>query len=142
RDVAKRCVGGLPDQAVTVSDYAASLPTSGSAPLAAATPMSLMLTDHAKESALGALALVSLFMVSNMVKKGSPTPAPVMAMAGGGIGPRSPSPLQGREEAVGEAMEGDSLLDGMELDEESAKATQMLNQVSALVQDNAGAEQD
>jgi hypothetical protein len=97
-------------RAVTVSDYADSLPISGSAPLAAAAPMSLMLTDHAKEIALGALALVSLFMVSNMVKKGSPTPAPAMATAGGigmGMAPRSPSPLPGREEAVGEAMEGD-----------------------------------
>jgi flagellar biosynthesis/type III secretory pathway M-ring protein FliF/YscJ len=104
--------------------------------------MSLMLTDHAKEIALGALALVSLFMVSNMVKKGSPTPAPAMAMAGGigmGMAPRSPSPLPGREEAVGEAVEGDPLLDGMELDEESAKAQQMINQVSALVEENPDA---
>ena len=99
-----------------------------------------MLTDHAKEIALGALALVSLFMVSNMVKKGSPTPAPMMATVGGiGMAPRSPSPLPGREEAVGEAMEGDPLLDGMELDEDSAKAQQMLNQVSALVEENPDA---
>jgi len=142
RAVVKGCVGALPDEAVTVSDYADSLPISGSAPLAAATPMSLMLTDHAKEIALGALALVSLFMVSNMVKKGSPTPAPMMATAGGigmGMAPRSPSPLPGREEAVGEAVEGDPLLDGMELDEESAKAQQMLNQVSALVEENPDA---
>ena len=142
RDVVKHCVGNIADEAVTVSEYADSLPISGSAPLAAAAPMSLMLTDHAKEIALGALALVSLFMVSNMVKKGSPIPAAAMATAGGiGIGmtPRSPSPLPGREEAVGEAMEGDPLLDGMELDEDSAKAQQMLNQVSALVEENPDA---
>jgi len=36
-------------------------------------------------------------------------------------------------------MEGDPLLDGMELDEESAKAQQMLNQVSALVEENPDA---
>jgi flagellar biosynthesis/type III secretory pathway M-ring protein FliF/YscJ len=139
RAVVKSCVGGLSDEAVTVADYADSLPISGSAPLAAAAPMSLMLTDHAKEIALGALALVSLFLVSNMVKKGSATPAPAVAMAGGGILPRLTSPLPGREEAVGEAVEGDPLLDGMELDEESAKAQQMLNQVSELVEENPDA---
>jgi flagellar biosynthesis/type III secretory pathway M-ring protein FliF/YscJ len=139
RAIVKGCVGGLPDESVTVADYADSLPVTSGATLAAAAPMSLMLTDHAKEIALGALALVSLFMVSNMVRKGSATPAPAMAMAGGGIAPRGAVPLQGREEAVGEAMEGDTLLDGMELDEESAKAQQMLNQVSALVEENPDA---
>jgi len=90
RAIVKGCVGTLADEAVTVADYPDSLPVTGGATLAAAAPMSLMLTDHAKEIALGALALVSLFMVSNMVKKGSATPAPTMAMAGGGAIPRSP----------------------------------------------------
>src|SRR5204863_10196061 len=139
RDLVKRCIGTLPDDAVVVDAYADSLPVTGGATLAAATPMSLLLTVHAKEIALGALALVSLFMVSNMVKKGSATPAPATAMAGIGLAPRGTLPLQGREEAVGEAVEGDTLLDGMELDEESAKAQQMLNQVSALVEENPDA---
>ena len=85
-----------------------------------------MLTDHAKEIAWR-FALVSLFMVSNMVKKARPTPAPTLAMAAGGIvmgmARGSPSPLPGREEAVGEAVEGDPLMEGMELDEESAEAS-------------------
>src|SRR5213078_4281979 len=139
RAVVKGCVGALTDDALTVSDYADSLPVSGSAPLAAAAPMSLMLTDHAKEIALGALALVSLFMVSNMVKKGSATPAPALAMAAAGVAARPTSTLRGREEAVGEAVEGESLMEGMELDEESAKAQQMINQVSALVEENPDA---
>jgi flagellar biosynthesis/type III secretory pathway M-ring protein FliF/YscJ len=139
RLIVKGCVGALPDESVTVADYPDSLPLSASPTLAAATPVSLMLTDHAKEIALGALALVSLFMVSNMVRKGSATPAPALAMATAGMAPRNTVPLQGREEAVGEAMEGDTLLDGMELDEESAKAQQMLNQVSALVEENPDA---
>jgi len=139
RAIVKGCVGTLSDESVTVADYADSLPVTGSAPLAAATPMSLMLSDHAKEIALGALALVSLFLVSNMVKKGSATPAPALAMATAGIAPRQTSPLPGREEAVGEAVEGDPLMEGMELDEESAKAQQMINQVSALVEENPDA---
>jgi flagellar biosynthesis/type III secretory pathway M-ring protein FliF/YscJ len=139
RAIVKGCVGTLADEAVTVADYADSLPITGGATLAAATPISLMFTDHAKEIALGALALVSLFMVSNMVRKGSATPAPAIAMAGVGMAPRGTAPLQGREEAVGEAVEGDPLLDGMELDEESAKAQQMLNQVSELVEENPDA---
>jgi flagellar biosynthesis/type III secretory pathway M-ring protein FliF/YscJ len=139
RAIVKGCVGSLPDESVTVADYADSLPITGGATLAAATPMSLMLTDHAKEIALGALALVSLFMVSNMVRKGSATPAPVVGAIGGGIVTRASSPLPGREEAVGEAVEGDPLMEGMELDEESAKAQQMINQVSALVEENPDA---
>ena len=140
RAIVKGCVGALADESITVADYADSLPAAGTATLAAATPMSLMLTDHAKEIALGALALVSLFMVSNMVKKGSATPAPALAMATGGVvAARGPSPLPGREEAVGEAVEGDPLMEGMELDEESAKAQQMINQVSALVEENPDA---
>jgi flagellar biosynthesis/type III secretory pathway M-ring protein FliF/YscJ len=138
RAVVKSCVGVLPDEAVSVAEYVDALPAGGATTVAAAAPMSLMFTDHAKEIALGALALVSLFMVSNMVKKSSgPRPAPAMAMAmAHGAAPRGPSPLQGREEAVGEAMEGDPLMDGMELDEESAKAQQTLNQVSAMVEEN------
>ena len=134
----------LPAEVVGVSAYVDSLPNGVAMTAAASTsPVSLMFTDHAKEIGLGALALVSLFMVSNMVKKGvSAAPAPAVAMAHGGVAPRAATQLQGlqgREEAVGEAMEGDPLLDGMELDEESAKAQQMLNQVSELVEENPDA---
>jgi flagellar biosynthesis/type III secretory pathway M-ring protein FliF/YscJ len=61
------------------------------------------------------------------------------ALHGGIAGVRVTSPLPGREEAVGEAVEGDPLMEGMELDEESAKAQQMINQVSALVEENPDA---
>ena len=68
----------------------------------------MALTDHAKEVALGVLALISLFMVSNIVKKNSPVP--VVAEQAPPVEPRE---LNVREEAVGEAGEGVVLEPGM-----------------------------
>jgi flagellar biosynthesis/type III secretory pathway M-ring protein FliF/YscJ len=140
RGEVKKALGGIADEALGMSDYMDSMPSSVSMPAVAATaPVTMILTNHAKEIALGALALVSLFMVSNMVRKGGSAPTPAVAMAHGVIPRPGPMALPGREEAVGEAVEGDPLMEGMELDEESAKAQQMLNQVSELVEENPDA---
>ncbi|HZK80982.1 MAG TPA: flagellar M-ring protein FliF C-terminal domain-containing protein, partial [Humisphaera sp.] len=90
---------------------------------------------HVKEAILGAMALLSLFMVSMMVKKGAvasvvATPIPSPFVPGGGIG-LSPAP-----EEVGEAGEGGTTLDGMELDDETVRNQQVLDQVSSLVKED------
>jgi flagellar M-ring protein FliF len=121
---------------IHVNSYVDTMPVAGVAPQAASSTMTIVLTSHAKEIALGVLAVVSLLMVSNIVRKSTPTPvlaipdAPAAAMAG---------PLGGREEPVGEAREGAPALDGMELDEDSARAQQILAQVSDLVGENPDA---
>jgi flagellar biosynthesis/type III secretory pathway M-ring protein FliF/YscJ len=87
---------------------------------------------YGKEIALSGLALVSLFMVSMMVKRSSPPPPIAVA-------PRvlsGPAPLMTGEAVAGEAGEGGSMLDGMELDEDAIKTEQMLDQVSTLVKEN------
>jgi hypothetical protein len=81
--------------------------------------------------AVGALALVSLFMVSMMVRKG--TPAPVVAAA---PVPRETPHLAGIPEVAGIVSHGESMLDGMELDEDTVRTQQMLDQVSTLVGEN------
>lgn len=125
----KNCLALATENDVQVDTYIDLMPLGGAVTQAAATSgMSLLVTDHVKEVALGVLALVSLFMVSNMVKKG--TPAPVVA-APPPVKP--PARLDAAEESVGEASEGTALLDGMELDEDSVKAQQMLGQVSEMV---------
>ena len=86
---------------------------------------------YGKEIALSGLALVSLFMVSMMVKKSAPAPIPVAPTIISG-----PSPLMVGEAVAGEASEGGSMLDGMELDEDAVKTEQMLDQVSTLVKEN------
>lgn len=132
----QRCLNGASADVVHVESYTDLMPlaSAGSPQAAAAAPMMLLVTTHAKEIALGALALVSLFMVSSMVKKGSATPvaATYASMA-------KPSQLAPPEEVAGEVRESGPLLDGMELDEDSVKAQQMLNQVANLVEENPDA---
>ncbi len=129
---AKGCLGLATDESVTAEVFWDLMPLAGSAaasPAAAATSsIALVVTDHAKEVALGVLALISLFMVSNIVKKNAPVPvvavkAPVQA----------PKELITREEAVGEASESVTTLEGVELNDEEAHGHQMQKQVAEMV---------
>jgi flagellar biosynthesis/type III secretory pathway M-ring protein FliF/YscJ len=90
-----------------------------------------LLTRHAKEIAIGVLAVVSLLMVSGMVRRG----ATVTTIAQP-IELRAAAPLAVDEDVAGEVGEGGAMLDGMELDEDTIKAQQMVEQVSTLVKEN------
>jgi flagellar biosynthesis/type III secretory pathway M-ring protein FliF/YscJ len=140
REGVMRCAK-LTDKAdVSVEAYADVMPVMlAAAPESATASMSLMLGSHTKEIALGALAVVSLFMVSTMVRKGVPAPAVASAAAAGSSPfsvPGGPTVLNSGETLAGEVGSGDPLLDGMELDEDAARAQQMLDQVSTMVGDN------
>ena len=92
--------------------------------------------EQASEILLGGLAVVSLFMVSMMVRKGGPA---VMAVPAG-IQTTTPMPVLDASEALaGEVGEGKSMLDAMELDEDAVRAQQMVDQVAAMVEDNPDA---
>ena len=126
---------GLPSTAnVSVVVYADSMPVVTEAPpVSAASTFTLALGGHVKEIALGALALVSLFMVSSMVKKTGPAlPAPLAAAAA--ALPRNI--LGGSELVAGEAGDGGTLLNAVEMDEESVRNQQMMEQVATLVDEN------
>jgi len=91
------------------------------------------MTGHVKEIGIGGLALVSLFMVSMMVRKAGP------AAAGGVTQPLAGdngNTLSGNEAVVGSAAEDTASLDGMELDEEAVKAQRMLDQVQQMITAN------
>jgi flagellar biosynthesis/type III secretory pathway M-ring protein FliF/YscJ len=92
------------------------------------------ITSHVKEIAVGALAIVSLVMVSMMVKKSAP--APVIAAA---VQDTTPVRLGPTIDIAGEASESEQALDGMELDEDAIKANQMVEQVSTMVKENPDA---
>jgi flagellar biosynthesis/type III secretory pathway M-ring protein FliF/YscJ len=105
--------------------------------------MALLSGGHIREAVLGVLALVSLFMVSMVVKKGTPAPAVAFAAGGGGssASPGAPgapnsSLIDVGGEVVGEVGTAVTTLDGMELDDEALRTQQMLDQVSSLVKEN------
>lgn len=134
----KNCAHLTDDSAVAVETYYDTVISDSNPVLATTntpTGMSGLVGGHAKEIALGVLAVVSLFMMATMVKKGAP--APVVASVPVPEGP--PVQLAAGEEVVGEAGDGETILGGMELDEDAAKTQQMLGQVSDLVKDNPDA---
>ncbi len=122
--------------AITVDTYMDDLPELAAATTVepASSAMTLSLGDHAKEVAVGALAIISLFMVAMMVRKS--TPAPIIAAP---VELKEAPALVGGEDIAGEAVEGNPMLDGMELDEDAIKAQQMVEQVSTMVKENPDA---
>lgn len=135
RDELKTIMMLKDDSAVSVAVYTDAAPQlamaaqnvpGGGVPLA--------LRDHVKEIAIGSFALLSLFMISMMVRKSSTAPivppAPVVEL---------PQRLVAGEHLAGEAGEGDTMLDGMELDDDAVKAQQVIGQVSTLVKDDPDA---
>jgi flagellar biosynthesis/type III secretory pathway M-ring protein FliF/YscJ len=131
RNSVKTCLG-LDEKAISVAAYTDLMPTASAAPPAqAASSVTMLLGGHVKEIAIGALALISLIVVSLMVRKSSPAPAVAPSAQS-----RPPVALKQGDEPVGEAVEGGAMLDGMELDEDAVKTQQILDQVSSMVKDN------
>ena len=90
---------------------------------------------HFKELVLGGLAVMSLFMASMMVRKSSPVVVPVAQSQ-----QMQPSPrMLAGEMMAGEAGSSAATLDGMELNEDTIKSQQMVEQVSTLVRENPDA---
>jgi flagellar biosynthesis/type III secretory pathway M-ring protein FliF/YscJ len=108
--------------------------TPGAVPQTATMSVPGVIGSHGKEIALGGLALVSLFMVTMMVRKSAP---PVAVAPPAQAGP--PPSLVAGEALAGEAGEGNPLLDGMEMDEDTIRTQQMVEQVSTMVKENPDA---
>jgi flagellar biosynthesis/type III secretory pathway M-ring protein FliF/YscJ len=134
----QNATGVKSDDSISVDTYwdtgAPLLLASGNESATSTSNVASMLTGHVKEIAVGALALMSLFMVSSIVKKNSPAPPvpmPVMEQ-------ETPH-LVGEERVAGIATHGDAMLDGMEMDEDAVKAHQMVEQVSTMVKEDPDA---
>jgi flagellar biosynthesis/type III secretory pathway M-ring protein FliF/YscJ len=93
-----------------------------------------IVTSHAKEIAVGALAVISLFMVSTIVKKGTPAPTIIPEAA-----PKETPRLAMGEDIAGIVGDGNATLDAMEVDDDAIKAQQMVEQVSTMVKENPDA---
>ncbi|MGD0540116.1 MAG: flagellar M-ring protein FliF C-terminal domain-containing protein [Tepidisphaeraceae bacterium] len=125
------------DDALFVGSYSDVMPTE--APVeqqAAASPFSGAVGRHGKEIGVGLLAALSLFMVSMMVRKGVPATATATSDV---LHSREERTLDGNETVVGEASENVNSLDGMELDSETVKAQQVVDQVQQMVKSNPDA---
>ncbi len=85
-----------------------------------------------KPVALGALVLLSLGMMVSMVRKASRQPALPSAEELVGI----PPALEPNNDVVGEADETQTAMTGIEIDDESLKASKMLEEVATLVKNN------
>ncbi|MGD0463232.1 MAG: flagellar M-ring protein FliF C-terminal domain-containing protein [Tepidisphaeraceae bacterium] len=117
------------DDALYVGSYSDVMPTE--APVeqqAAASPFAGTVSRHGKEIGVGLLAALSLFMVSMMVRKGVPATATADVPH-----VREEPTLDGNESVVGQALRSSNPLDGMELDSETVKSQQVLDQVQQLV---------
>jgi flagellar biosynthesis/type III secretory pathway M-ring protein FliF/YscJ len=141
RDGVKKCVGLKSDDDLSVDMYVDTIPggvggtlvmATGSSPVSSSTGALGSVTAYGKEIALGVLAVVSLFMMSSMVRKSAP--APLVAAS-----PKANEPppiLVAGEGLAGEASTGDAMLSGMELDDDAVQTQQMLEQVSTMVKEN------
>ena len=135
RETVARCVALASPTDVSIDTYVEATPSLSAgtvAPSGATSNVAGMIGGHAKELALGALAVMSLFMASMMVRKSTPSPVPATVASGADGKAGAP----GRDGMVGETTSADGLLDGLELNEETVRTTQMVNQVSTLVREN------
>lgn len=134
RDGVKKCIGLKSDGDLSVDTYADAIAGSALVMATTSSPASPALgsvTAYGKEIAIGVLAVVSLFLMSSMVRKS--TPAPLVAMP---ILNEPPQILTAGEGLAGEASTTDATLAGMELDEDAVHTQQMLEQVSTMVKEN------
>jgi flagellar biosynthesis/type III secretory pathway M-ring protein FliF/YscJ len=136
RNLVKNAAYVQNEESISVDMYYDGLATlqAGEDAEAPAAGMAAMVGGHAREIVIGALALLSLFMVSSIVKKG--TPAPVVAPT---PKPRETPRLAGMDDFAGIAGDGVATLDGMELDEDALRAQQMVEQVKTMVSENPDA---
>ncbi len=141
RKIVRRCTDLKNDEDVIVEAYNDTTPPLAAASVttaaaAGASGITALITGHFKEVGVVVLALFSLFMVSSMVKKG--TPQPIIA-ASAPVEVKSTPTLSALSDLAGDVSEGQAMLDGMELDDDSVRSQQMVEQVSTLVKENPDA---
>lgn len=97
--------------------------------------------QYAKHAVLGAVAVFAIMMMLMMVRKAS---------AGTGVADADPAvffgdgrkrkdngnPLDVEEEMIGEAGEGEAVLTGIELDDETLASRKMVDEVTTMIKDN------
>jgi flagellar biosynthesis/type III secretory pathway M-ring protein FliF/YscJ len=140
----KSCTGIKSDDGVTVNWYSDGVSAAGSlsaaAPTVGASPVTALLESHVRDIGVSVLAAFSLLMVMMMVRKGGGMAvAPAHADSPAAKSTPHLSHLAPDSQLAGEVAEGARTMEGMELDEESLKTQQMVDQVSSMVTENPDA---
>jgi flagellar biosynthesis/type III secretory pathway M-ring protein FliF/YscJ len=140
RDGVKTIVNLTSDAQLSVDTYE-DFPTELAMATGPSVPVATLNTvgGHAKEIALGVLAVVSLFLMASMVRKSTPSTImmPQFAGAGGAISVGADGMAGGGGgDGVAEVGSGSAALDGMELNDDDVRTQQMLDQVSTMVKEN------
>ncbi len=136
RNEVRNCTGIKQDKDnIFVSTYAEAQSvvsaTAAAGVVAGGSGISGLIGGWGKEVGVGALAVISLFMVSTMVKRSTPAPIVVAQTEA-----RGPITLDVAEAVAGFASEGGNTLAGMELDDDTIQAQQVIDQVTNLVGEN------
>lgn len=137
RDV-MACTGLKDEASVMVDFYVDAEPAPLQAGSGSGAPVLSLVGSYGKEVALGVMALIAMFMVTGLVKKGSggvPASAAVVTPEE----QREIERLAGGEEVAGSVQEGNTTLEALELDEETSQTQQMVSQVSNMVKENPDA---
>ena len=133
------------ETALAVDTYVDFLPVSVEAPMQTNGGVAMIVGAHGKEIVLGILALASLFMVSTLVRKSAPAAGNVAGMVNqSSVIGSTVDAILGKAAAhkprisdeTAEVGEGGQALDGVELDDETVRAQQVIQQVSTLVKED------
>jgi flagellar biosynthesis/type III secretory pathway M-ring protein FliF/YscJ len=136
-----KCTGLTTEADVAVETYLDAAPIAvAAAQVPSALSVTTLVSGHSRDLVLGGLAIMSLFMVSMMVRKGTPALAlPSMAAGPAAAAAGQPGTLNTEEALAGEVGGAGTMLNGMELDEGAVRDQQMLEQVSSMVKENPDA---
>ncbi len=137
KEAVQKCLGLADASSVQIAMYVdspAELPTSGSS----GGLLSTTFGGNMKEILIGLLAVISLFMVSMIVKKSTPAPliVPEPVKKARGLDVQS---IDGNEELIGIAAPGMPTLEAMELGADEMKGQQMVDQVNNMVKEDPDA---
>jgi flagellar biosynthesis/type III secretory pathway M-ring protein FliF/YscJ len=142
--LAKNAIGAKADDQVKVDwfdDTMAVRSLPGAAPQGGGGGLPIMVAQYARQGVLAVVALMALGMMLMMVRKAVPA-ADGGAGPGfffGGKGKRGKSEidrLDAGDDVFGEANQGEAVLTGIELDDDTLQSRKMVDEVSTMIKEN------
>lgn len=151
---AKNAIGAKLDEQIRVDWFDDTIPARtvdiASVGSLAGGSIPAMVSQYAKQAVLAAVALAVLGMMLMMVRRAVPSTGGeeidpsvffdgATAGGGGGKGKRkggSPNQFDTGDDVFGEANEGDAVLTGIELDDETIQSRKMVDEVSTMIKEN------
>jgi len=148
---AKNAIGAKTDEQIRVDWFDDTIAPRGPDLVATSTgfaagTLPALISQYAKQGVLALVALGALGMMLMMVRRGVPAGADgdvdtgIFFGGGGGAGKRKRAgnveQLDAADDVFGEANEGDAVLTGIELDDETLQSRKMVDEVSTMIKEN------